>query len=438
MSFEPECLTQPGGKWDWVTQPRPIPFITRVRLSNYRSIRACDVTLGPLTVLVGPNGSGKSNFLDALAFLAEAISTTPEQALEARGGIRSICHRVPEPTDRFAIYVEAQIPSGQLPGQASILTVTYGVELATNERPGKKPFVVEREAGYVRWRAIGDQEDREERFKVTRGVVVACPTPGLGQPQVQPDTLYLPTTSAHPNIAPLYDLLRNMAFYNFELGPLRAIQTPSMGDRLGPHGEHLGDVLGVLADTRPEAKKRVQEYLGVITSGISAFDRRYEGSYVTVQMQARTGTDGAPVTFAAPEMSDGTLHAAALLVSMYQPRVLEGRIPLVGIEEPETALHPGAAGVLFDAMSEASGWVQVVATTHSGDLLDRDDYPVEAIRPVTSEAGQTVIGTIDGPGLKTLRKSLFTPGELLRSDQLFPDEEAIDLAHTGDFDVFEA
>jgi predicted ATP-binding protein involved in virulence len=39
--------------------------ITRVRLRHYRSIAACDVKLGPMTLLVGPNGSGRSSFLDA-------------------------------------------------------------------------------------------------------------------------------------------------------------------------------------------------------------------------------------------------------------------------------------------------------------------------------------------------------------------------------------
>src|SRR5579862_894804 len=48
------------------------PFISRVRLKNYKSIADCDVALGPLTILIGPNASGKSNFLDALAFLARA------------------------------------------------------------------------------------------------------------------------------------------------------------------------------------------------------------------------------------------------------------------------------------------------------------------------------------------------------------------------------
>jgi AAA15 family ATPase/GTPase len=48
---------------------RPAPFISRVRLKNFKSIAECDVRLGPLTMLIGPNGSGKSNFLQALALL---------------------------------------------------------------------------------------------------------------------------------------------------------------------------------------------------------------------------------------------------------------------------------------------------------------------------------------------------------------------------------
>lgn len=44
-------------------------FLQRVVLNNYRSIKECSVSLGPLTFLVGPNGAGKSNFLDALRLL---------------------------------------------------------------------------------------------------------------------------------------------------------------------------------------------------------------------------------------------------------------------------------------------------------------------------------------------------------------------------------
>jgi predicted ATPase len=79
-----------------VAPSRPVPFVERVRIENYKSIAECDVTLGPLTVLLGLNASGKSNFLDALRFVVDAVEKTPEQAVLDRGGQDNIVTRVPE------------------------------------------------------------------------------------------------------------------------------------------------------------------------------------------------------------------------------------------------------------------------------------------------------------------------------------------------------
>src|ERR1700733_5091930 len=91
---------------------RPVPFITRVRLRNFKSIAKCDVRLGPLTILVGPNGSGKSNFLEALSLLGRALSTTPYEAIDELGGLGEIARRAPEPAESFSIDIEATIPVG--------------------------------------------------------------------------------------------------------------------------------------------------------------------------------------------------------------------------------------------------------------------------------------------------------------------------------------
>lgn len=44
-------------------------MITRIAVSNFRSLRKVELDLGPLTVLIGPNGSGKTNLVDALRFI---------------------------------------------------------------------------------------------------------------------------------------------------------------------------------------------------------------------------------------------------------------------------------------------------------------------------------------------------------------------------------
>jgi predicted ATPase len=120
-------------------------------------------------------------------------------------------------------------------------------------------------------------------------------------------------------------------------------------------------------------------------------------------------------------MSDGTIRAAGVLAALFQAATLDGRVPLVGIEEPETALHPAAAGVLFDALTEASQHVQVVATSQSADLLDREELDLSSVRSVTMERGLTVIGNVDAASREIVEKRLHTLGELMRGNQVTPE-----------------
>jgi AAA domain, putative AbiEii toxin, Type IV TA system len=96
-------------------------------------------------------------------------------------------------------------------------------------------------------------------------------------------------------------------------------------------------------------------------------------------------------------------------------------VPLVGIEEPEIALHPAAAGVLRDCLRDACRNTQVLVTSHSPDLLDDAEILDEEILPVIAEQGETKIAPVDEAGRSAIRERLYTPGELLRLDQLRPE-----------------
>ncbi|MFC5667407.1 AAA family ATPase [Kitasatospora misakiensis] len=125
-----------------------------------------------------------------------------------------------------------------------------------------------------------------------------------------------------------------------------------------------------------------------------------------------------PWRFQAHSVSDGTLRALGVLVSLFAGT--GQTLSTVGIEEPESALHPAAAGVLLDALRDASERRQVIVTSHSPDLLDRSDFDLSELRAVRSVGGETRIGQLDAAGALALREGLYTPGELLRSDQLLP------------------
>ena len=91
---------------------RPGPVVRRVALKNYRSIEACSVALGPLTILVGPNGSGKSNFLDGLRFTADALKQGLDNALEIRGGVKEVRRRLSGHPTHFSVRVDFDLGEG--------------------------------------------------------------------------------------------------------------------------------------------------------------------------------------------------------------------------------------------------------------------------------------------------------------------------------------
>ncbi len=389
------------------------PFISRVRLSNYKSIDRCDVRLGPLTVLIGPNGSGKSNFLDALAFLARAVETTPDQAIDERGGMDAILRAVPVPADSFRVEVDVELPWRD--GSARWARGTYGFEVRRGERDGKRPFTIQSETCRL-VSPLGSV-----RFEVRQGVVqdFSRDTP-LSEEALESDQLYLRVAGTRKGYPPLARHLREMHFYSFGYDALRGADPPSNRAILGARGEQLASVLGTIERHNPGYKQRLDAYLQAIVPGIIGIDEWVAGPYVTVKLRAFSGNGGREAEFGPNGMSDGTIRAAGVLAALFQPAVLDGRIPVIGIEEPEIALHPAAAGVLFDALTEASERVQVIATSQSPDLLDRDDLDVSTVRAVAMDHGLTRIGEIDEASRIIVREKLYTLGELMRGNQISP------------------
>lgn len=390
---------------------RPVPFISRVRLRNFKSIAECDVQLGPLTMLVGPNGSGKSNFLQALALFGRAVNTTPHEAINGLGGLGEIVRRVPEPAESFSIDVEATWFWG---ATHRPVVAEYGFEIGFSDRRGLRPFEVLRESCVVQF------ADRMWRFSAARGSVQE---EGRIPPasDIQPDRLYLPVAASQTQYSPLLLGLEGMQFYGLTLESLRELTNPSPGAILERDGEYLGEALAALHAVRPELKERVDSYLSAVAPGIESVDRYSAGRYVGVVFRAATAANDQEIEFGPDAVSDGTIRATGVLVALFQLAAVDGRIQLVGIEEPEMALHPAAAGVLFDALTEASEHVQVLVTTQSPDLLDRDDVDVSMVRAVAMQDGMTIIGEVDQASRQIVRDKLYTLGELMRGNQLSPD-----------------
>ena len=381
-----------------------LPFIHRVKLRNYKSIGRCDVRLGPLAVLVGPNGSGKSNFLDALALTRQALDMTLDHALRERGGINEVRRRSGGHPSNFSIELQFTLGDGVTQG-------LYGFEV-TSERNGG--FSVRRETCEV---GLPSAMGLATRFVVREGSVEES-TLSVSLPRPAPDRLFLVSASNVDEFRPIYDALTAMAFYSFSPDVMRLAQPPDPGDLLQAEGKNLASVIASLEKRNQARYIQIQKYLKEITPGVEGVERITIGNLETLQFRQRVAGQRAPWRFPAINMSDGTLRALAVLTALLQG---DGTSPsLIGIEEPEIALHPAAAGILWDAIQDGKDLTQVLVTTHSPDLLDRKDIATDVILATDSEAGTTQIGPIIESSREAIRDRLATPGELLRQKRLRP------------------
>lgn len=399
---------------------RGVCVIRRVVIRNYKSIPACDVELGPLTFLVGANGSGKSNFLDALRFVSDALRYSLEHAMRDRGGFGEILRQSPDNPKHFGIRLDFALPSGTRGYYAfriGGLRGTFGVQeeecFFTDPSAPKNPM---------------------HFYRVSDGAVQDSSLPA--EPAAVHDRLYLVNAAGAPTFRPVFDALSSLAFYNLNPDVIRDLQPADPGEFLTRDGGNLASVLLKLESSSPILRARIEDYLAQVVPGIAGVSTFSFGPRDTLVFTYDVGSEPTARTFMSTSMSDGTLRALGVLTALFQRQEGGGNGPLlVGIEEPETALHPAAAAVLIDGMRDAASMRQVIVTSHSPELLDNASIADSEILAVLAENGETRIGHLDEAGRSVLRDHLFTAGDLLRMNQLRPDAAASSL-HPDDVVLF--
>ncbi len=395
-------------------------LVHRVRLRNWRSIAACDVTLGGLTFLLGRNGAGKSNFLDAFQFVSDALNTSLDHAFRDRGGIGDVRRKSGGHPNHFAMRFDLTLPDG--------------IQAAYSLRIGAKPsggFVVQDERGELR----GGPLFGGAVFHVKDGQVHETSAPSM--PKLTDDRLSLVALSGIADFRPLFEALASSAVYSLNPRQIAAMQRPDPKELLQLDGSNAAGVLRRLTNGAPAS---LSEYLARIVPGITAVETQSIGPLEQVHFKQAMRGSRHEWSFPATSMSDGTLRAFGTILALLQASAHDGsrQARLIGLEEPEMALHPAAAAALLAAIREGARHAQVLVTSHSPELLDNPDISADQLLAVMNDDGQTHIGRLDAPTMTILRERLMTAGELLRQDQLEADPAAVrDVRHERQLRLFE-
>jgi predicted ATPase len=377
-----------------------IPCVREVHLRNFRSIEHAVVRLADLTVLVGSNGSGKTNFVDALAFVRECLSSSVETALGRRGGFNQLCYGFAAAEDRrVGLRVVVELDEQTV--------ADYAFELVQRNQ-GEVEVAEERCVI-----SVGGEE--RHQFDV-RGGAFLEPITGL-QSAIEPDRLALYAASATRQFRPLYDFLTGIRPYSIDPESLRGLRDVGTGLSLEPDGGNAAAVFAYLRDHYPERFQRVRSVLKSVVPDIELVDGATVGGKQFLLFAERTGSEDV-FPLAASGVSDGTLRMLGLLLAVYQPSTAT----VLLIEEPEATIHPAAVDAVVAVLLDASKRSQVLLTTHSADLLDYKHIPEGAIRVVSRGGGHgTAVAPLANSSREAIRKRLYSPGELLRADELNPD-----------------
>ena len=379
-------------------------LVTRVRIHNYRNIAACDVVLTQLSLVIGANGVGKSNFLDAVGLIGDCLRSSLGDALRRCGGAREIVRRTSGRAEYFGIRLDYSL---------GVARGHYAVALGA-DRDGK--LDIRREECRLASRT-------ETHFcALERGRVTECTFPH--PPPVPKSDLYLMRLAAVPEFRPAYEALSKVCVYGLDPAAIRELHEPEQGP-LRADGRNVASVLEAIKRRSPTTKERLDQYLQAVVPDLAAVDKLALGPWRTLAFRKVVHEGTRHRCFLARDMSDGTLRIVGLLAALLQGSGANAsHHGLVCIEEPETALHPGALEVLWDMLADGAERTQVLVASQSADLLDHKQVPMGSIVAVASDGGGVRLGPIDEAGRSVIENGNFTAGELMRMEQLLPDEKA--------------
>lgn len=372
----------------------------RLHITNFLSYQSAVLDLADLVALVGPNATGKSNAVAAIKLMREIPIHGLPIAIARRGGFDQLRHRSSGRPYNPALRLDFQF--GDEP-------ISF-YELKLRGLEGKR-YAVKQERGAIHFH--GDKytfvnnagtltfSEKERGRQVRTNEDRKIPVPA-GQSAVS-----FPATFGIFIVSRVLQLMQTVEINPALVGEL---QEPSSTREFEPDGSNAASMFEELST---ETRAELVDELAAIVPGIQRIELRRLADKVTLAFVQEL-SEGKRREFLAKQMSDGTLRAFSILLSMLQ----ENRPALLVIEEPEIAIHLGALRTLVDILRQQSESTQVLITTHSADIIDTID--IDALRVVWTEDGSSRIAAVAEHTREPVRQGLITPGQLLRSDSLDP------------------
>ena len=350
---------------------------------SYRSLLEADIGIGKLNLFIGANASGKSTILDALRFLSEAVLERDFKGpMFSRGGM---IHLAWKGAPAAQVELVARVADGDSVFEWKVRLQRREYEFDVEER------VFHTRAGEAPSQLLESVEGRGWWWSGERGEQVP-----LSQ---SPMSCALAAAAADASF-PAHDVAQFVARWGFfDPNPflLRRDWNSVESSRLDHFGRNLGQTLYRLdEETRQHILAATRAIVGLpeaIEPRLTEEDRFY---FVQQEEGLRYGVHQMGV-------SSGTLRILALMTALHT----SSEAKLIGIEEPENYVHPGALSAFVEYLGGVGENIQLVLTTHSPLVLDAFADP-EVVRVVRRDPQRGT--TVEAGDAEAVRRALDASG----------------------------
>jgi len=310
--------------------------LDRLKLTNYKSIKALDLELGNLNILLGQNGAGKSNFISFFKLMNKLLNKDLQHYV-AEQGVERILHFGRKASQELGIHLYFS-PNGY----SAILTPTTDDRLIFKQEYTE---FFENQIGY---------EDGHKRKMLAAPGAVESSLPEPEKVQV--------TIESH-----ISGYINDWTVYHFhdtsEAAQLKSPCEINDNERLRPQAENLAAFLYSIKDT--DAYQRILRNVQRVAPFVQNFILQPD-KLNPQRIRLRWKHQGSDAYFDAHSLSDGTLRFICLATLLLQPKLPT----ILLLDEPELGLHPYAIQLLAGLMKSASRKTQVIASTQSVTLTN--------------------------------------------------------------------
>ena len=321
--------------------------LSGLRVSRYRSLLDADIAFGGVNLFIGANASGKSTILDALRFLSEAVLERDFNApVSSRGGLVHLAWKGAAASN---VALTASIEDGDSLFEWNVRLVRRDYAFVVEERmhqlraDSPATQLLEASAGRGWW------------WSGERGGTIP-----LSQ---SPTSCALAAAAADASF-PAHDSAQFIARWGlFDPNPflLRRDWNNIESPRFDHYGRNLAETLYRFD---PDTRQRVLD----ATRAIIDLPDNIEPRLAQDQNRFYFAQQERGLRYGVHQMgvSSGTLRILALMTALHTSTAAK----LIGIEEPENHVHPGALSSLIEYLGSVGENSQLAVTTHSPLVLD--------------------------------------------------------------------